>query len=147
MLQVIGRVDDVEIRHNTMIFGRSETTANAALMLEGTGSLRLTVVNNVFDGGQYGFFLSGGRMGIAAIQEFSATGVAAGNTIGVSWNPGYGTQNTVVASAETMGFAGIESGDLRLLSTSPIRNSGTRGVTPGVPSGALASALAARSQQ
>jgi hypothetical protein len=144
MLQIIGRVDEVEVRHNTMVFDQNGSVKNSAITIDGKGGQNLTVSNNIFDGGEYGFFRGGGRMGIAAIQEYSPNGVAVGNVLALSWNPGYGTRNTVVGSVAAIGFVRVESGDLRLLSTSPVKNNGVFGAVPGVPLGALASAVAAR---
>ena len=102
--------------------------------------------NNVFEGGEYGFILSGGGSGLAGVEQYATTSSVVGNAVSIGFGGGYGSQNTVVPSVAGFGFVNVNGGDFRLVSTSRIRNSGARGATPGVPSGVLASAAAARSQ-
>jgi hypothetical protein len=145
MVQLLGKLPDIEIRHNTMLFAPTARVAAAAIMFEGAGSERLTIVNNVFEGGDYGFILSGGGTGMAAIRGFAASSTVLGNAISLAYGPGYGTDNTVVPTVDSFGFANAAAGDYRLVSTSSIRNVGALGATPGVPVGTLAGAAAARS--
>lgn len=146
MIQLIGKLTDIEVRHNTMVFGQSGSAAASAMMMDGRGSERLTIVNNVFQGGEYGFILSGGGTGVTGVQQYAATSTVVGNAISLSFGAAaYGTQNLVVPSVEGFGFVSVGSGDLRLVSGSRVRQSGARGATPGVPAGALTVAAAARS--
>jgi len=146
MLQLIGRLTDIEVRQNTMVFGQNARTASSAIMMDGRGSERLTIVNNIFEGGEYGFILSGGGSGLTGVQQFAATSSVVGNAVSVGSGVGYGSQNSVVPTVAGFGFVNVNAGDFRLVSSSSIRNSGARGATPGVPAGALTSAAAARSQ-
>lgn len=144
MIQLVGRLSDIEVRHNTMLFAQSGSVANSAIMMDGTGSQRVNIINNIFQGGEYGFIRSGGASGINAVLQYSPDARVVGNAIAVGWNAGYGTANTVVSSVAGLGFADPGATELRLLSSSGIRHSGALGATPGVPAGALASAVAAR---
>ncbi len=146
MVQLVGRLTDIEVRQNTMIFAQNSRTASSAIMMEGRGSERLTIVNNIFEGGEYGFILSGGGSGLSGVQQFASTSSIVGNAVSHGSGTGFGAQNMVVSTIAGFGFVNANTGDLRLVSSSPIRNSGARGATPGVPSGALAGAAAARSQ-
>lgn len=147
MLQFIGKLTDIEVRHNTMLFGQNSSAAGAAIMMDGRGSERLNIVNNVFQGGEYGFILSGGGSGVAAIQQYAVSSTVVGNAISMGFGASaYGPQNLVVPSVAGFGFVDPSRGDLRFVSSSVVRNSGARGATPGVPTGALAGAVAARIQ-
>ncbi len=144
MVQLIGKLTDIEIRQNTMMFGQAASASNSAIMMDGRGSERLNIVNNIFQGGDYGFILSGGGTGLAAVQGYALSSTVSGNAISLGFGGGYGSQNLIVPSVAAFGFANASVGDFRLVTTSAIRNSGARGATPGVPVGALAGAAAAR---
>ncbi len=146
MIQLIGKLTDIEIRHNTMVFGQVASAAASALMMDGRGSERLTIVNNVFQGGEYGFILSGGGTGVTGVQGYALTSTVVGNAINMNFGAAsYGSQNLVVPTLDALGFANIGASDLRLVSGSVVKNSGALGATPGVPTGALAAAASARS--
>jgi hypothetical protein len=147
MLQFVGRLTDIEVRHNTMVFGQAGRTAGSAIMMDGSGSERISIVNNVFEGGEYGFILSGGGTGLSGVQRYAASSAVVGNAISLQSGSGYGAQNMVVPTVAGFGFADVERGDFRLVSTSRLRNSGAHGATPGVPVGAISNAAAARSPQ
>ncbi len=146
MVQLIGRLTDIEIRQNTMLFGQTASVASSALMMDGRGSERLNIINNVFEGGEYGFIASGGGSGVVGVQGYATTSSVIGNAISISYGNGYGAANLIVPSVGSFGFASVATGDLRLVTSSIIKNAGARGATPGVPAGALAAAVMARSQ-
>ena len=130
MFQLIGELDRVTIRNNTVIVP-ADGTMTAGMMSAGSKT-NLTVTDNIMGLGTYGWFGDGVGGGTEALNHYAPGGyVFEANAFtgdpGGSYPPG----NFFVDTYLQIGFRNFFNADFALAADSPFKGRGTAGGDPG----------------
>jgi hypothetical protein len=143
VLLLHGKLKDVDVRANTMVFSPQSTPEGLGVQLDGTGAQGIRISSNVFDGGLYGLMLSGTTAGAPSLTAWAGTSyLFTGNAISAMANRQLPAGNLGLAEGQAvfgfMDFAArnyTPSSSSVLLSLTPV---------PGVPQKQLNDASLAR---
>lgn len=122
LMQISDALSYVEVRNNTMLFSTQPSPNGIAVMLNGTGGQQVRLLNNVFDGGMYGVFLSGYNSGTPSFSAYGgSTFQFNGNAITVEPGKSYGAGNLLLEQRQSaFGFANWGGRDYRPGNGSPL---------------------------
>jgi len=123
LFQLFGELDDIIIEHNTAF------TSHSVMLFAALPQMTNFVFrNNLTTHGEYGVFGSDFGEGTPALEHYVARGYSfERNVIVGARSTGYPAGNFYPASIASVGFVGAESGNYRLLATSPFAKKGTDG--------------------
>ena len=144
MLVMTGALTDIQLVNNTFLHN---SVATHAMMVDGSETApqaaRIVLNNNIWTHGEWGW--TGYWQGTRALNYFAGTSYqASGNVlIGAGESASRYANAAFASSIDAAGFVNASAGDFTLSSSSPLRNAGTDGSTPGVDMSALFSSTAA----
>ena len=128
MFQLAGNLPDVTIMNVTAVVDPAAgAQRNTALFLlsQGNGKLaRLTVQNNILEGGSYGLYGDGGFEGTGALTQFAASWTFTNNVITGGNCSAYPSGTACPASMSQVGFANLAGGDFHLTAASAYQGRG-----------------------
>ena len=143
VLLLHGRLKDVDVRENTMVYSVQPTPSGLGIQLDGTGAQNIRIMSNVLDGGEYGLMLSGTTAGLPSLTAWAGSSFTFnGNAISAMAGRQLPTGNLGLAAGQwNFGFLDFAArnyqpgGNSVLLSLTPV---------PGVSIKRLSEAFAAR---
>jgi hypothetical protein len=134
-VQLLGDHHDTSVRHNTFF------ASSSAMVLEGGVSTaqRTSIIDNIFQRGQYGVIGTGTGEGLLALNTYLPGASFVGNVLwgNASVASSYPGGNFFPASLSGVGFVG--GGDFHLLPSSPFVGVASDGTNPGADFGAIQS--------
>jgi hypothetical protein len=117
--QVGGAIIDVSIAHNTVI---GATLSALALGPAGTATVRLSVTDNILEGGTYGIIGDNFSAGAMSWNAYAPNGTFTGNVFTVAQGASqFPSGNSYPTTTASIGFVNLSGADFHLAASSPFK--------------------------